>query len=181
MVADSNGPVGTGSHSRAATLARSYFAAASWIGLIKGLPAAPAPGANETKRNEATAGSSDPWLTTGVYDSNGVVPVGATSGTAAFTPGSGSDINSAANWVGLLRPAVPLTSGLTVGIMPDTVDISSIDPAVLSLAGNQVTFTSAFLGSTSGTPYLTLYFYRANQLIGSQIIQGPSFGTSRGG
>lgn len=175
MMADSNGPVGTGSHSRTGSLNRNWYAGASWIGIIKPLPSAPAAGANETERSDTTVGSADPWLTTGVYDSNGVAPIGATSVTAAFTPGSGSEFNSAASWVGLIKPAVPLVAGRTVATMPDPVEISGIDPRILELAGNRVTFTSAFLGSTSGTPYLTLYFYRANQLIGSQTIQGTSF------
>ncbi|WP_055563598.1 hypothetical protein [Streptomyces atriruber] len=178
MMADSNGPVGTGSHSRTGYLSRNWYAGASWIGIIKPLPSAPAPGANETERNDTTVGSADPWLTTGVYDSNGVVPVGATSVTGAFTPGSGTDINSAASWIGLIKPAVPLVAGRTVATMPDAVDISGIDPQILQLAGQKVTFTSAFLGSTSGTPYLTLSFYRANQLVSSQTIQGTSFGTA---
>lgn len=178
MMADSNGPVGTGSHSRTGSLSRNYYAAGSWIGIIKPLASAPAAGANETERNDTTVGSSDPWLTAAVYDSNGVAPIGATSVTAAFTPGSGTEFNSAASWVGLIKPAVPLTAGRTVAAMPDAVEISAIDPDIMQLAGQQVTFTSAFLGSTSGTPYLTLYFYRANQLISSQVIQGTSFGTT---
>lgn len=178
MMADSNGTVGTGSHSRTGSLSRSFYAGAAWIGLIKPLASAPPAGANETERNDATVGSADPWLTTGVYDSNGVVPIGATSVTGAFTPGSGTDLNSAASWIGLVKPAVPLVSGKTLATMPDAIEISGIDPKILELAGNQVTFTSAFLGSTAGTPYLKLFFYRANQLITSQVIQGTSFGTS---
>lgn len=178
MMADSNGPVGTGSHSRTGSLGRSYYAAASWIGLIRALPSAPAPGANETERSDVTVGSADPWLTTGVYDSNGVIPIGATSVTGAFTPGSGTDLNSAASWIGIIRPAVPIVSGMTTAVMPDPVEISGIDPRILELAGNKVTFTSSFLGSTSGTPYLRLYFYRANELITSQVIQGQSFNTT---
>ncbi|AZM51755.1 hypothetical protein DMA15_03485 [Streptomyces sp. WAC 01529] len=178
MMADSNGPVGTGSHSRTGSLNRNFYGGASWIGIIKPLPSAPAAGANETERSDVTVGSSDPWLTTGVYDSNGVVPVGATSVTAAFTPGSGSEFNSAASWVGLVKPAVPLVAGRTVATMPDAVEVSGIDPQIMQLADNKVTFTSGFLGSSSGTPYLTLHFYRANQLISSQTIQGTSFGTA---
>lgn len=178
MMADSNGPVGTGSHSRTGTLNRNYYGGASWIGLIKPLPSAPAAGANETERNDTTVGSADPWLTTGVYDSNGIVPIGATSVTGAFTPGSGTDLNSAASWVGLIKPAVPLVSGKTLATMPDAIEISSIDPKILQLADNKVTFTSSFLGSAAGTPYLKLYFYRANQLISSQTVQGASFGTA---
>ncbi|MGW6790065.1 hypothetical protein [Streptomyces chartreusis] len=178
MMADSNGNVGTGSHSRTGTLNRSYYAAAAWIGLIKPLASAPPAGANETERNDTTVGSSDPWLTTGVYDSNGTVAIGSTSVTGIFTPGSGTDLNSAASWIGIIKPAVPLVSGKTVATMPDPVDISAIDAKILELAGNRVTFVSSFLGSTAGTPYLKLYFYRANQLITSQAIQGTSFGTT---
>ncbi|MFE0101149.1 hypothetical protein [Streptomyces sp. NPDC059009] len=178
MMADSNGPVGTGSHSRTGWLNRNFYGGASWIGILKPLPSAPAPGANETERSDVTVGSADPWLTTAVYDSNGVVPIGSMSVTGAFTPGSGTDLNSAASWIGLIKPAVPLVAGRTVATMPDAIDISAIDPAILELAGNQVTFTSGFLGSTSGTPFLTLYFYRANQLISSRTVQGNSFGTA---
>lgn len=177
-VADSNGPIGTGSTNRAATLNRSYFAAASWIGIIKALPAAPAPGANETERVDEVTGASNPFMTVGIYDSNGVVPVGAQSVTGVLTPGSGTTLQSAASWIGLIKPAVPLTSGLTVARMPALVDISAIDPEILERAGNQVTFMSSFIGSTAGTPFLTLHFYRANQEIGSQTFQGNPFGTS---
>jgi hypothetical protein len=177
-VADSNGTIGTGSTNRSATLNRSYFAAASWVGIIKALPSPPAPGANETERVDDTTGASNPFMAVGVYDSNGVVPTGAQSVTGAYTPSSGSSMQSAASWIGLIKPAVPLTSGLTVATAPDVVDISHIDPAILARAGNQVTYMSDFIGSTAGTPFLTLHFYRANQLISSQTFQGTSFGTS---
>jgi hypothetical protein len=177
-VSDSNGPVGTGSHSRTGTLNRSYYAAGSWIGLLKQLPSAPAAGANETERVDEAAGSSNPFMYTGIYDSNAPVATGSTSVTASFTPGSGTSIQSAASWIGLIRPAVPLTAGLTVGTMPDAIEISGIEDWVMEQAGNQVSFLCDFLGSTAGTPYLTLYFYRANQLISSQTRQGTSFGTS---
>lgn len=176
-VSDSNGPVGTGNHSRVGTLNRSYYAAGSWIGLLKQLPSAPAAGANETERVDEIVGATAPFMSTGIYDSNGPVAAGSTSVTMAFTPGSGTSIGSAVSWIGLIKPAVALTSGLTVAAMPDSIDISAIDPAIMTRAGNEVTFVSSFLGSTSGTPYLTLYFYRANQLISSQSAQGVSFGT----
>lgn len=177
-VTDSNGPVSTGSHSRSSTLNRSYFAAAAWIGMLKALPAAAAPGANETERVDEVCGASNPFMYTGIYDSNGVVATGATSVTAAFTPGSGTSIQSAASWIGLIKPAVPLVSGLTVATMPDAIEISGIDPAIMTRAGNRVTYLSSFIGSTAGTPYLELEFYRANQLISSQSAQGTSFGTT---
>lgn len=177
-VADSNGPIGTGNTSKSATLNRSYFAAASWIGIIKALPSPPAPGANETERVDDVTGASNPFMNVGIYDSNGVVPTGAQSVTGAYTPSSGSTIQSASAWIGLIKPAVPLTSGLTVASAPSAVDISGLDPAILARAGNQVTYTADFLGSTGGTPFLTLKFYRANQLISAQTLQGTSFGTS---
>lgn len=178
LAADSNGPVSTGNHAREGTLNRSYYAAGSWIGLLKQLPSAPAAGANETERVDEAAGTSNPWMYTGIYDSNAPVPVGTSSVTAVFTPGSGTSIGSAASWVGLIKPAVPLTAGLTVGTMPDALDISTVESWVLQQAGKKVTFTCDFLGSAAGTPYLTLYFYRANQLIRSETRQGSSFGTT---
>lgn len=179
-VSDSNGPVSTGSHSRTGNLNRSYYAAGSWIALLKQLPSAPAAGANETARlspNDIT-GSSTPWMYTGIFDSNAPVASGSTSVTAAFTPGSGSSIQSAASWIGLVKPATPLTAGLTVGTMPAALDVSSVEDWVMQQAGRKVTFACDFLGSTAGTPYLTVYFYRANQLILSETRQGSSFGTS---
>lgn len=178
MTADSNGPVGAGTHNRTATLNQSYYAAVSWVGLIKPLVSAPSPGANETERADSTTGSADPWITTAVYDSGGVVAAGSMSVTGVFTPGSGSSIGSAASWVGLVRPAVPLVSGTAAATMPSPVDISLMDPRILELAGRKVSFLSAFLGSTAGTPYLTLDFYRANALIQSRTVQGSSFNTS---
>lgn len=176
--ADSNGPVGTGNHSRTGYLDRNFYAAGSWIGLLKQLPSAPAAGANETERVDETTGSSNPFMTVGIYDSNGTVPTGAQSVTGVITPSSGSTLQSAASWIGFIRPAVPLTSGLTTAKMPAAVDISSIDPAILTRAGNKVTYLASFIGSTAGTPYMTLHFYRANQEIGSQSFQGSPFGTS---
>lgn len=177
-VADSNGTIGTGSTNRSATLNRSYFAAASWVGILKALPSPPAPGANETERVDDTTGASNPFMMVGIYDSNAPVATGAQSVTGVLTPGSGTSLQSTAAWIGFLKPAVPLTSGLTVGTMPSAVDISAIDPEILARAGNRVTFTSDFIGSTAGTPYMTLHFYRANQLIESQSFQGTSFGTT---
>jgi hypothetical protein len=176
--ADSNGPVSTGNHARTGFLNRSYYAAGAWIGLLKQLPSAPAAGANETERVDEAVGTSSPWMYTGIYDSNAPVAVGSSSVTAVFTPGSGSSVGSMASWVGLIKPAVPLTSGLTVGTMPSAIEISSIEDWVLQQAGRKVTFMADFLGSTAGTPYLTLYFYRANQLIRSETQTGSSFGTT---
>lgn len=180
-VADSNGTIGTGSTNRASTLNRSYFAAASWIGIIKALPSPPAPGANETERVDDTTGASSPFMAVGIYDSNAPVASGAQSVTGVLTPGSGTALQSAAAWIGLIKPAVPLTSGLTLATAPAVTDISAIDPAVMARAGNKVTYLCDFIGSTAGTPFLTLHFYRANQLISSETRQGASFGTTHWG
>lgn len=178
MVADSNGTIGTGNTNKAATLNRSYFACASWIGVLKAAPSPPAAGPNETERVDDTTGASNPFMMVGIYDSNAPVATGAQSVTGVLTPGSGTSLQSAASWIGFVKPAVPLTSGLTVAKMPAPVDISGVDSSIMERAGNRVTFTSAFIGSTAGTPYLTLHFYRANQEIGSQTFQGSSFGTA---
>lgn len=176
--ADSNGSVSTGSQQRDSTLDHSFYAAVSWIGLIKPLTAAPSPLADETERRDNTVGSADPWITSGIYDSNGVVPTGTTSITATFTPGSGSDISTAASWIGLIKTANPVVSGQVTATMASTVDVSLVNPKILEWADNKVTMTGHFVGSVSGTPYLTLYFYRANALISTQTQQGLSFGTS---
>jgi hypothetical protein len=177
---DSNGSISTGNTSRSATLNQSYFSAESWIGIIKGLDPAqvPPPGANETERSDATTGSADPWLTTAVYDSNGVVPTGNMSVTGVFTPGSGTTVDASASWVGILKPGNAAAAGVVAAQTTETVDISLIDPEVLRLSGGKITMTAAFLGSAAGTPFLRLDSYRANQLISSQIAEGVPFETS---
>lgn len=179
-VYDSNGTISTGNTSRSATLNQSYFSAAAWIGVIKGLDPAqvPPPGANETERTDGTTGSADPWLTMGVYDSNGVIPTGNVSITAQFTPGSGTSVDGVASWIGILKPGQAAAAGVVAAQTTETVDISLIDPEVLRLSGGKVTMTAAFLGSAAGTPFLRLDCYRANELISSQIAEGAPFETT---
>lgn len=177
-LADSNGPVGAGAQSGFGEISRSFYAAVSWMGFIKPLPSPPSPGANETERADTTVGSATPWVTTAVYDSNGVVPTGNTSVTGVFTPGSGSVLTSAASWIGIIRPATPITAGLAKATLPASVDLSKLDPNILVLGGNQATFVASFLGSSSGTPYLSLSFYRANELISTATAQGTPFSTT---
>lgn len=175
---DSNGPISTGSHARTATSERDWYAAVGWIGIIAGLDTPPAAGANETERADLTVGAADPWQTMAVYDSNAVIPTGATSVTGVLTPGSGSSADSGLSWVGIIRPAAPVVAGTVAAYTTDKVDISLVDPVVLSMADNKVTFTASFLGSTAGTPYLTLDFYRANVLISTKTAEGEAFNTS---
>ena len=173
---DSNGQISTGGHVRTGTLSRDYYSASSWIGIIKPLAAAPAAPANETVRGTvAVAGGSDPCLTTGVFDSNTVAPLGNQSVTAQFTPGSGSVVDATASWIGMIKPLAPIVAGQVIALLADKIDISKVDPAVLALADNNITFQVSFLGSTAGTPYLTLYFYNANELIATRVTQGNSF------
>lgn len=177
-VYDSNGPVTTGSHSRTGTLDESFYAAVSWIGIIKPLPTPPAPGGNETERTDGTTGSADPWVTLSVYDSAGVAATGNQSITGVVTPGSGTTIDAAASWIGIVKPAAPIVAGEASARLTDYIDISTVDPAVLELADNKVTFQASFLGSLAGTPFLTVEFYTGNELISSQTMQGESFNTT---
>lgn len=173
-VADSNGTVGTGSYSRTGYFSQSAYSGAAWIGLLNPLSSAPAGQPNETSRSSTGVGAANPWMTTGAFDSNGVVATGATSVTGAWATGSGADMNSAAGWVGLVKPAAPTTAGYVSATMATTVDVSALDQPF----DTRVAVTASFLGSAPGTPYLTCYFYRANQLLSSAVAQGNSFGTS---
>lgn len=171
---DSNGPVSTGNHTRTGTYSESAYSGAAWIGLLNPLASAPASVPNETTRVTAAAGSANPWTSTGVFDSGGVVATGSMSVTGSWAPGSGTDWNSAAGWVGLIKPAAPVVAGYVSASMATTVDIST----VAENFDTRVTATATFIGSTSGTPYLTCYFYRANVLLATKLLQGNSFGTT---
>lgn len=180
LFADSNGPVSSGS----------YSTEAWWVGQDSGFRQAVAlelfiksagtvvtPGANETSRVSTTISSANPWLTTGVFDSNAAVAAGSTQTTGTFTPGSGSVVNSMVGWNGMIRPATSQPSGVASMTMATAVDISSVDPSVLTLCGNQVTVVASAAGASSaGTPYLTANFFRANVLISTATAIGTSFG-----
>jgi hypothetical protein len=175
---DSNGSISTGATSKVGSFTSgSYYGAMGWIGILNPLASATTPPADETARGVAAAGSSNPWLTTRVFDSNGVTALGAGSLTGIWTPGSGTDVNSMAGWYGLLLPAAPVTAGYVGATTSTTVDISLVDTDLIPDA-DWVTVTAAFLGSTAGTPYLTCNFYRANTLLNTLTAQGTSFGTS---
>lgn len=172
-VTDSNGAISTGSYTRTGTYSENAYSGAAWIGILNPLSSAPAGVPNETSRSSLTIGSSTPWMTTGAFDSNGVVVTGSMSVTGSWAPGSGTDLNSAAGWVGLIKPAAPVVAGYVSATMATTVDVSAS-----SRFDEKVAVTASFIGSAGGTPYLTCYFYRANVLLSSQVAQGSSFGTS---
>lgn len=183
---DSNGQVSTGAHKRTGQInsvsnefsnvpSGNFFAAVGWIGIIKPLSAPPAQPGNETERVDNNNGSANPWLSTAVYDSNGVIATGAVSLYGQF---SGAGANSMASWIGVIRPASSVPGGV-VSVRPNTwVDISEMDPTVLDLAGNKVTVMSSFLGSSDGTPVLGVEFARANQAISDAAAMGTVFNTT---
>jgi len=175
-VYDSNGAVGTGAYTRTGYSSQSLYAANSFVGLLNPLSSPPSGVANETNRATASAGAANPWMVTGVFDSAGVAATGLVSMTGIWTPGSGSDLNSAAGWLGIIKPAAPVVAGYTAATMATYVDISQIDIAQIPDT-EHVTVTAAFIGSTAGTPYLTCNFYRANVLLDSLVATGSSFGT----
>ncbi|MFD4474711.1 hypothetical protein ACFWPU_01140 [Streptomyces sp. NPDC058471] len=183
---DSNGQVSTGTHMRTAKInsvsnefsnvpSGNFFTAAGWIGIIKPLSAPPAQPGNETERVDNNNGSSNPWMSSAVYDSNGVISTGSTSLYGQFT---GSAANSMASWIGIIKPSSSVPGGV-VSARPNTwIDISDMDQGVPTLAGNKVTVMSSFLGSTDGTPLLGVEFARANQAISDAASEGSVFNTT---
>jgi hypothetical protein len=177
-VYDSNGVVSTGSHSRTASVGDSFTTAVGWIGLLKPLSAPPASGANETERVDFQTGSANPWTDLGVYDSAGTVATGQHSVYGILSTGDSQASNSMASWIGLIRPAASVQGG-TIATSPNaSIDISNVDPDVLTLAGGKLTMMANFRGSAAGTPMLAAEFYRANQLIGTQSASGNAFDTA---
>lgn len=179
LVADSNASVSTGEHTRVGSwTGGSWDDAIGWVGLLNPLSAPPSGIPDETVRATMTTGSSDPWITARVFDSNGVIPTGNASVTGLWAPGSGTEFNSIAGWHGIIKPAAPVVAGFASAEMADTVDISSIADEVLEYANHKVAVTAAFIGSVGSTPYLTCHFYRANQLLSEVTAEGTPFGTS---
>lgn len=179
---DSNGPVSTGNHSRSGSANTAdnngLFNYISWIALIKPLSSAPAPPGGETERQDATAGSSTEWLTQAVYDSNGPAPAVSTTIYGSFTPGSGTSTVSSLAWLGFLSPSAPSISGDASVNLTTPVDITAVNPIVLSRAGNQMTVQAALSGTTSGSAYLVFNAYVGNELKSSQTAPGSSFGVN---
>lgn len=179
-VNDSNGMVGTGNHSRGGQLADgSFFTAVGWIGLLAPATALSLPpaGANETERVDNTNGSSNPWASTAVYDSNGTVANGAHAVYGTMTSSDGS-ADSMASWIGMIRPASSTPGGVAAAYPNAAIDLDKVDPEVFTLCGNKVTMMADFKGSVAGTPTLTAEFFRGNQLISRQSSAGNAFNDS---
>lgn len=176
---DSDGSVSTGDHSRHGEIdGWNIYGITAWIGLIKPVSQTPAPGANETERVDNNNGSSNPWISTAVYDSNSTVGTGNTSLYGTFSGGTGNLADSMASWIGLIKPASPSIGGVVAAKPQNPIEISLIDPDVFRLCDNKITYVASFLGSSSGVPMLRLGFYTANQLITEVTEQGSSFDTS---
>jgi hypothetical protein len=172
LIIDSNGGVGAASYSKYATSNVSLYAGNAWMGFLRPLSAPPSGVADETARTVVQVGSSNPWITTRAFDSNGVVPATSQALTGVWDQ---SDRHSQLGWQGLIRPATPVTSGYAVATMATTIDVSKVS---VEVDKTYVTASASFLGTTAGTPYLTVYFYRGNQLIASRIAEGTPFGTT---
>jgi LysM repeat protein len=172
---DSNGPVSTGNHSRSGYLNDSPYATASWIGIIKPITTGPSAVADETQRADSTAGTSNPWVTLGVFDSNTVATTGAQQVYGSFSGATG--VSSTA-WIGFLKPLAATVGGEVGCTLDGYVDITSIDQAVIDRASGHVVVQASFLGSTSGTPYLRAFFYVGNELVSTQVAEGASFNTA---
>lgn len=175
---DSNGMVGTGSHSRTANFGNgSFFSGIGWIGLLAPATSLVPAGPNESERVDYNPASSNPWMTTAVYDSGGVVgATGKTSVYGSFTSSDGS-ASSMVSWIGLIKPAASSEGGEAAAAPDDPVDVGQIDEEVFRLAGRKLTMMADFKGSTAGTPTLTAEFYRANQLIAKRSATGRPFDT----
>jgi hypothetical protein len=177
MMADSNGPTGTGAVERQASSANSLYAAVGFIGILKPVSSV-TPVADETARfTTSSIGSANPYLHLRAFDSNGVAATGSQALAGVWAPGSGTDKNSMAGWQGLIKPAAPVVSGYSSAVMATPVDLALVKLDQIS-ESDKVTVTTSFIGSAAGTPYITVNFYRANVLLNSSIAEGRSFGTS---
>jgi hypothetical protein len=185
---DSNGVIATGNHKRTAKInsisnqysnvpSGNFFTAVGWIGIIKPLAAPPVQGGFESVRVDNDNGSSNPWLTTAVYDSGGPIATGTTSVYGQFTPGSGTGPSSMVSWIGIIKPASSSPGQVASARTNTWVDISDMDDSILTLAGNKVTVMASFLGSVDGTPLLGVEFARANQKISDDVAEGTVFNT----
>lgn len=177
---DSNTTVSTGSHNRSGQSSswNNLYSNHAWIGLIKPASSAGTPGANETERQDATAGASNPWITLAGYDSNGVAATGNTTVYGSFTPGSGTSDTSWCAWEGFLIPITPTVGGEVGVTLANYVDISMVPADARSRAGNQLAMTASFLGSTAGVPHFKLYSYIGNELISTQVAESDAFNTT---
>lgn len=137
-------------------------------------PTTPPAAADETLRKTAVVGASGTFFNTSLYDSTGVIPIGNTRVYGTYSEVS----DSVLSWVGVLKPASPSLAGQVSAKMTSTVDVSKVPKKVLDLSGGKMAAVGHFLGSSSGTPYITVEFYRDVTLLRSVTAEGSVFGTS---
>jgi hypothetical protein len=177
---DSNGMVGTGSHSRTANFGDgSFFSAVGWIGLLAPATSLSPAGPDEEQRSDDATGSSVVWTTTAVFDSDGAVGeegVGSQTVYGSFTSSDGA-AHASASWIGFLKPEASTQGGEAAAYPNEPVDLDLVPDEVFDLAKHRLTVMADFKGSTAGTPTLAVEFYRANQLLSVQSAAGRAFGT----
>lgn len=172
---DSNGPVAAASYSRTGTSSESQYATVAFLGYLNPLSAAPPSSAGQQlSRAVAEVGSANPWLETRVFDSDGVIAVGSQSVSGIYDQ---TDKHAMAGWQGIIKPAAAVVGGYAAAKMQTPVDVSLVPSAVDK---SKVTVSASFLGGTGGggTPYLTVEFYRANQLLAVAVEEGTVFNTT---
>lgn len=182
---DSNGTISTGPQTRtaAASNTSALYSSASWIGILKPMTSA-ASIANDTERQDATAGTGSLYVTLAGYDSNQSAAADWQAMYGTFTPGSGTTALGAVGFQGFLVPppadptAFPSISGEVGAVLASYVDLSHISSDVIARDGNQITVQAAFLGSTAGTAHLKLHAYSGVDPLGTQIAESAPFNTS---
>src|SRR5690606_27313017 len=142
---DSNGMVSTGSHSRTANFGNgSFFSGIGWIGLLAPATSLVPAGPNETERVDYRPAVSNPWMTTAVYDSNGVLgEAGKTSVYGSFTSSDGA-ASSMVSWIGLIKPAASSEGGEAAAYPNLKIDVGEVDEEVFRLAGRKLTMLADF-------------------------------------
>lgn len=173
---DSNGPVAPGSYSKYGTSTSNWDSAIAWEAFLLPIPTPPTPPANETSRASSGIGSANPFDVLAVFDSNGPIVAGNSSVTGSYS----RTFQSAAAWVGIIRPSTPAVAGLVSSVIELPVDLASAAPEAPVQAGNQVTLITSMVGSSAGECLLTANFYRANQLISAVTQSGGVFNSTSG-
>lgn len=177
FMGDSNGPVGVGVTQDRGWMQQSTYAISSWVGYLVPATGSPTPPANETNRVAQTISGSSQFGALEVYDSNGAAATNAQSVTLT----GGTAFGAACGWIGVIVPSAPGVVGLVSATLESAVDISQVNPGVVTQAGSQVTVGASFIGSTAGTALITAMFYRANVLLNSTTLQAGAFSSTSGG
>lgn len=183
VVYDSGGIINTGNRSSAAKVPgwnaevpRPIEGATAWIGILNPSTVPYVAGAAQTERVDTGTGTSSEYRNMSAYDSGAVISSGDASVLGTY---GGGGIWCMVSWHGILLPASPTVDGLIEVETQDYIDISSVSSEVRRSSNNKMTLGAAFIGSTPGTPAMSLQFYRANRLLEAPIQEGASFDDSK--